>query len=191
MVKVILPKFFINGKDDENTLVFFLAGPVLGGGDWQYEAFKEFSKRIHPDVLAYIIIPCRYDALHPFRNGKHSQIAIHWHDECITRQTVWERQYLNRASEPRRGCVLFWLPCESKIEPRNDHNPYARDTYGELGEWRGRLMANPNLSVVVGAEEKFPGLSVISCNFNRALGREFPIYPTLADTVDAAIKKVT
>lgn len=63
------------------------------------------------------------------------------------------------------------------------------DTRGELGEWRGRMIYDQTLRVVIGAKEGFRGLSQIQRNFNEALGYEFPIFKTLSETVDAAIKK--
>ena len=86
------------------------------------------------------------------------------------------------------GCLIFWLPCESKIYPRTGGEPYAMDTRGELGEWRGRLMNDPDLRIVIGAEPGFPGLSQISRNFSLATKSDFPIYGSLAETIAAAIK---
>lgn len=89
-----------------------------------------------------------------------------------------------------KGCLLFWLPCESKENPRNDGEPYARDTYGELGEWRGRLMYAGQQRVVVGVEPGFYGLSQIERNFQLAMQFPFPIHNSLEQTVTAVAKKV-
>jgi len=61
------------------------------------------------------------------------------------------------------------------------------DTRGELGEWRWRIKTG-QARVVIGAEPAFPGLSQIQRNFNAALGREFPIYPSIAETAKAAAR---
>ncbi len=101
------------------------------------------------------------------------------------RQLNWERHYLDIASE--HGCVIFWLPVESKSNPRIGGGPYATDTRGELGEWRGRLMGNPSLKVVVGGEEGFDSFSQIERNFKLGVSPDFPIYRTLSETVQAAV----
>jgi len=108
------------------------------------------------------------------------------------RQLEWERHYLDWAS--KNGCIIFWLPCESKDEPRQGNEPYAMDTRGEIGEWRGRLMNNSiftTMNLVIGGEFGFPGLETIHRNFEQALREKFPIYPTLEETVKAAIIKAT
>lgn len=64
------------------------------------------------------------------------------------------------------------------------------DTRGELGEWRGRMMANKKLRVIVGAEPDFPGLSQIARNWNQALRKNIPIRSTLEEVVTIAIAKV-
>jgi hypothetical protein len=100
------------------------------------------------------------------------------------RQTDWERHYLEQAAEKwPAGCIIFWL-AEQK-EPRQDGGPYARDTYGEIGEWRGRMMRAPHLRVVVGAEKEFPGLSQIKRNFELALP-DLKIYDTMEEVVERA-----
>lgn len=152
---------------------------MLGGGDWQYDCCLGIHKRVEH---FYAAIPTRYKdghALLPFKESGD--------ERAFDRQLSWERHYLQVAAH--RGCLIFWLRCESKTNPRNDGKSYAMDARGELGEWRGQMMGNPNLHVVVGAEKDFPGLSQIERNFKIALGSEFPIYPTLDETIEAAIKK--
>jgi hypothetical protein len=108
-------------------------------------------------------------------------------EDYFSRQTLWERYYLEIVAKRKNGCIIFWLPCESKDNPRRDGSPYARDSYGELGEWRGRMINDPNLHVVIGAESGFPGLNQINANFSSALKKEFCIHTTLQDTVKAAV----
>lgn len=159
--------------------LFFFGGPIKGGGDWQYRGCLELQKHLEH---FYAVIPNRYTEEHPLLRFA---MPI---KELFPRQTKGERHYLEIAATCG-GCVIFWLECESKEQPRTDKNPYARDTYGEVGEWRGRLMHDPNLSVVVGAQKEFPGLDVIQQNFNYALKTQFPIYATLEETVEAAVQK--
>jgi hypothetical protein len=180
MNHVILPKTLVSPECHQGP-VFFLAGPVLGGGNWQYQAFEMLRKRLKN---FHVAIPVRYKPTHPILH--HVEVGI---ANNFPRQTTWERHYLELAS--KQGCIIFWLPSESKTDPRNDGNPYARDTYGELGEWRGRMMHDPKIRLVIGAEESFSGLSQIRCNFSHALNDLwFPTYTTLEDTLDAAIREI-
>jgi hypothetical protein len=179
-MNLILPKTRANLGGLSAFPMFFLAGPILGGGDWQHAATKMLAQIWGGCV---IVNPCRYGEEHPLY--RHRLPAIDGAPP-FERQTDWERHYLEfAAGDADHGCVIFWLPCQR--EPRSDGQPYARDTYGELGEWRGRMMTHPHLRVVVGAEPDFPGLNVIKRNFDRALGRDFPIAETLEHTVMQAI----
>lgn len=177
-MKIILPKTFYEKKDD--LPVFFLAGPVRGGDDWQQACCREIQKYISD---FYIAIPYYHKELsedHPF-----IALRVMGDENYFERQLNWERYYLDLAST--NGCVIFWLPVESTINPRIGGGPYATDTRGELGEWRGRLMNNPKLKVVVGGDADFISMSQIERNFKLAVRPDFPIYATLAETVKAAV----
>lgn len=180
-MKIILPKEHVRHFDYGNPPVFFLAGPVQGGGDWQQEMCFEIKRQLgERDFLA--AVPCRYGQSHYLRNFKASgKIDVYEH------QLDWERHYLHLTGT--HGCIIFWLPEESKMCPRNDGLPYATDTRGELGEWRGQLMHNHFLRVVIGGEKGFPGLDVIVRNFKAAIHPDFPIYESIRKTVSAAIAK--
>lgn len=184
-MKLILPKNFVDvgpGSFYEKTPLFFLAGPVQGGGDWQRRALYLINRYQEHCLVA---IPCRYsenDELRRLHASPYSSGGV------FERQTDWEGHYLERAS--RNGCVLFWLACEDKENPRTDGEPYGRDTSGELGGYGwGPFKYEPNLHVVVGAEPDYHGLSVIKRNFDNSLKRDFPIYATLEETVRAAVQK--
>lgn len=181
-IKVILPRtdYDINNSKDP---IFFFAGPISGGGDWQKKCFYELKKHLSAFVA---VIPCKYNLTHEIFIYR-----VSGEEDNYSRQTLWERNYLEIIANKKNGCVIFWLPCESKDNPRNDGNPYARDTYGELGEWRGRMINNPNLHITIGAESGFLGLSQISANFNDALKKDFPIYTSISDTVLSAIRKAS
>ena len=176
-MKVILPKT-LHEIDWSYGPLFFFAGPIKGGGDWQRRACAEVEKRL---TDYYATIPCRYGDDHSLR-----KYAASGRGDYFSSQTFWERHYLELAATCR-GCIVFWLPCESKTDPRSDGQPYARDTYGEIGEWRGALKFNPNLKVVIGAEQGFPGLEVMKKNFVGALKQDFPFYNTLEETIQAAV----
>lgn len=133
-----------------------------------------------------VVCPCRYAQDDPIRN-EHAHISTDANKVVFKRQTNWERYYLEHASQ--RGCIIFWLGCEDKNNPRTDGGPYGRDTYGEQGAWRVHLKYNPSLRVVIGAEPEFSGLSVIKCNLDEELGYDFPIYSSMEETVKAAVRK--
>ena len=183
----ILPKDNIN-VSWPNLPVFFLAGPVQGGSDWQHTMcqllHQETAKPGARIQEFFVAIPCRYPAGHPLREYQSEGSAK---EGVFARQLDWERHYLRIAAE--RGKIIFWLPCESRTEPRKDGNPYARDTYGELGEWRGRLIHEPKYRkrVLIGAEEGFPGLDVIQRNFRQAFLYDFPFYLTMEEVVEKAM----
>jgi hypothetical protein len=108
-------------------------------------------------------------------------------EDRFERQTPWERHYLELAS--RIGCILFWLPRESKLNPRLGSIPYASGSRDELGEWRGRLAYDKSIRLVIGAHPKFPLLGPIAYSYRQVCGPDFPIYRTLEETVEAALAK--
>ncbi len=179
-MKLLLPKTYLP-PESIDTSIYFLGGPIRGGGDWQQDAARYLWSR-KPEAI--VVNPSRYAPSHPLYSYR-----MHGDEKYFPRQKLWERFYLGIAGLPSKrevGCVLFWLPCQSKTNPRRDGDPYARDTYGEIGEWRMRVEFEA-ARVVIGAEAGFPGLDQIKCDFDDALGVDFPIHPTLEATVDAAI----
>lgn len=177
-MRIYLPKT-LSVVDFDYGPFFFLAGPVRGGGDWQHK-FCSMLRGYIPNFTA--ALPCRYNEDHPLM--PHS---IHGHMGEFDHQTFWERHYLEIAAE--KGCLVFWLPEESRVHPRGADGPYGRDSYGEIGEWRGRLMHDSSLRIVMGAEPGFPGLKQIRLNQCRATDSQFPIYGTIEETVCAALAK--
>lgn len=176
---IILPKTFI----PEGSLfkpVFFLAGPIRGGGDWQRQACHLL---LVSNSVCTVVIPCQYERDDPLYKSQSYGIASNF-----PRQTRWERHYLELAG--RLGCIIFWLPApQPDFVPQPGHS-YARDTRGELGEWRTQLYYQPRLRVVFGAEADFPGLSVFEANLHDQLGSDFPIHTTLPETVAAAVQRL-
>lgn len=188
----------LHDKSVAGERLYFLAGPIRGADDWQAKAIKLIREK---DPNCYIACPCRYGNGHPlyqYSMDYVSEDTILFHN-----QTTWERYYLKIAAS--RGAVIFWLPEESKTNPRKkEDGPYARDTYGELGRWsvisaRAKRPPYPareeTVNLVIGAEENFPGLSVIQKNFvgdhfddyNEHSDR-FPIYFSLEETISEAVK---
>ncbi|MCK9345132.1 MAG: hypothetical protein M0P64_03370 [Candidatus Pacebacteria bacterium] len=183
-MQLILPKNFVEVGADSfyaKTPLFFLAGPVLGGGDWQRKMLHLINQRQEHCLVA---IPCRYPEEDEIRRLHVPNYA----QNVFAHQTHWERCYLRHAAQ--KGCIIFWLGEEDKFNPRDDGEPYARDTRGEIGAWGVHLKYVPSFRVVVGAEPGFPGLSVIKRNLDDELGYDFPIYSTMEDTVKAAVRKL-
>lgn len=155
-------------------------GPIRGGGDWQRRACEILQSNLTEEF--FVATPCRWGPEHPLY---HDNAGGH---ETFSRQLPWERYYLDLAARNSpRGCVICWLPEESKTDPRKD-GPYARDTYGELGEFRGRMMCDKKARFVLGAEPGFPGLDVIVRNFEGALKVGLYVSPNLEETVTRAIE---
>ncbi len=181
-MRLILPNTFVE-IDYSYGPLFFLAGPVRGGGDWQAKCADLIHKK-HFDQC-YIAIPCRYEENHP-----HMRYRISGNETRFPRQLAWERYYLEKAAG-MHGCLIFYLPLESKTHPHPGPEPYAMDTRGELGEWRWRARDKHSNHIVIGAEEGFFGLSQIEYNFSVALGRDFKAHRSLEATVEAACQVVT
>src|SRR6266481_552306 len=103
--KLILPN---NAVLMGSNPVFFLAGPIRGGGDWQKKAIYLLAKEV-PD--AYIVCPCRYTPNHElYRFSVPPSPDEEWKKldlPSFPRQTLWERYYLDRAS--KHGSIIFWL----------------------------------------------------------------------------------
>ncbi len=203
MIKIalILPKRGVVLDLQKNEHLYFLAGPIRGAGDWQAKAIKILTEK---DPACYIACPCRYiEQLHELAGYSlpATELPRSTDDERelpeyvleFPNQTLWERHYLAMAAH--FGSIIFWLPLEDANNPRKkEDGPYARDTYGELGRWsiRNSYQINPlgkdkNVKMIVGAEENFPGLSVIKKNLDDDHGKNFPIYTTLEETIDHAI----
>ena len=184
---LILPKMHPVLEEYRKLPMFFLAGPILGGGDWHMPMSELLMKRLESLIM---VNPSRYDSSHP-HYGYHEHLETETKyagrqmpEIHFERQTDWERYYLDQAADKwQTGCVIFWL-AEQK-EQRPDGMPYAMDTRGEIGEWRGRMMYDRNLRVVMGAEKNFPGLSQIKRNFELALP-DFRIYDTMEEVVERA-----
>lgn len=111
-------------------------------------------------------------------------------------QTLRERYYLEMAWA--EWSIIFWLPEEDNENPRKKEEwPYARDTYGELGEWRirtkfwidGSMTTWNNIFFVLGWEKWFHGIDVIEKNYKWVFWSEYTVYTTLEDTCRAGIDK--
>lgn len=184
LMQIVLPKVFVPFAVIDASINFFLLGPIKGGGNWQTQAC-EMIRDLNLETSVKIYVPCRWDKSHPL--SKH---FFKGPVDTASRQTDWERFFLDESGRRSRrgGCIIAWLPCESREFPRTDGQPYARDSYGEIGEWRGRLMHDPKLRFAIGAEEGFPGLSVMKRNFELALEERLTFQSTLNDTIREACR---
>jgi hypothetical protein len=95
----------------------------------------------------------------------------------------WERHYLKIAS--RQGAILAWLPNETQ---HDCEKVYGRDTRGELGEWRGRLVYDSSIKLVLGGEPGFDGIEMIKRNF-LAVSPDMKFYSTLEETCAEAARQ--
>lgn len=160
--------------------LFFLAGPIRGGGDWQSYMSERIMSR---ESSALIACPSRWD-------GKH-RLAHHFYQpysQADNRQIVWERHYLRQAGlEPDvPGCVIFWLGLESATHPNPGPEPYAMDTRREIGKFTA-FAEMMDVRMVVGGDRNFYGLDVILYELSEAVGKPYPFYETMSDVIDRAI----
>lgn len=205
-INLILPKrrVKVGLKALLHARLYFLGGPIRGAkggyGAWQTEAIKYLAAE---DPGCFIVCPCRWDESHELFIHALPEDASDIMDEFPS-QTLWERYYLEKAAQ--FGSIIFWLAEEDKINPRKkEEGPYGRDTYGEQGEWRIRSKYNigahgspnpqtlyesqPKVNVVIGGEDGFSGIDVITKNWKDLHGDGFTMYPTMQQTIDAAITK--
>lgn len=177
IMKVLTPKT-IPSLDPPQNPVFFFAGPGPGGGDWQTGAVLYLNSLIND---CFVAIPHQYPDDHPL-----TQFAAKEVGRVFESQSHWERHLFEIAS--KSGCIMFWLPEESKIEPRpRDHGPYGLNTLSNLGRWSARKAYDPAIKLVIGAEPGFPGLDAIHTNTNMDVGYDFRFHATLEETVRAAV----
>ncbi|MDR0860508.1 MAG: hypothetical protein LBO09_06115 [Candidatus Peribacteria bacterium] len=178
--KLLLPKEGVLLPENGKYRLYFLAGPIRGGGDWQKKAIQLLMDY---DPGCYVACPCWYQkeaSLLPY------QMASNDHCLFFERQTLWERYYLREAI--MHGCIIFWLPIEDPKNPRKkEDGPYARETYGEIGRWSMKAFiqgAHP----IFGAEKGFSGLDQIHVNLCEDFWKKFPIYDSLEKTIKKAVK---
>lgn len=132
--------------------VIFLAGPIQGGPEWQYQA----AAIIH-DLNSQLVIAC------PRKNYVENGFIYE-------KQVDWETHYLNRAA--RAGAIMFWLAAQVEETPGR---AYAQTTRFELGEWKARHQQS-GVKLIVGIEEGFGNERYI----RRRLGQDCPNIPILS-----------
>ncbi|MFA5870402.1 MAG: hypothetical protein WC842_00730 [Candidatus Paceibacterota bacterium] len=135
--------------------VFFLAGPIRGGGGWQMEAAESLWAN-HPGCI--VADPSRWDVAEKMAKNDEERKKITEHrknsfgikdDVLYPHQAGWESDHMEVAS--KKGMLIFWLEKESKTEARpQGEGVYAQDTRVEIGMWLERIKNNPNLNVKIG-----------------------------------------
>lgn len=194
---ILVPKQIIPVKPTLEAPLFFLAGPIRGGGDWQKDMAIELMQHCNE---AQIACPSRWTAEHALAEHFFQPFS-----QAENRQLVWERHYMEQAAigfsyrisghtlqEPMcrtPGCLIFWLPLESTSEPHPGPEPYAMDTRRELGKYAA-LVAHHRARVVIGGNSDFFGLDVILNEFADASSEEtFPFYRSMRNLAKAALFK--
>lgn len=150
---------------NEEGRVVFLAGPIQGAPEWQYQA----ADIIHTLDSGLIVASprIRYD------EGEF----------VYEKQVDWETHYLNRAAKV--GGIMFWLAAQTEETPGR---AYAQTSRFELGEWKSRHEQS-GVKLVVGIEEGFGNERYI----RRRLGQDctnIPILSSLSDTCEAIVELV-
>ena len=171
-----LKNYFAHPRFNTDTGLFYLAGPILGGGGWQSEAADYLAAKTTGAVIA-----C------PARFPSSASSEVQGEEHGFEHQLDWESPFM--AAAATEGCLVFWLPKESATTPRNDGNPYAMMTRDEIGKWRQRLSAGTHLNVVIGIEDGFPGKREIEFLIRKDIGSGFLVYHSLYDALDGAIAK--
>lgn len=184
---IYVPKRIIQIKPSILAPLFFLAGPIRGGGDWQHAMAWELLQR---NGNANIAVPSRWTAEHPLRDYFVAPFT-----QADNRQLVWERHYMEQAAlsfkqrpdeDGDPGCLVFWLGLESKTSPHPGPEPYAMDTRREVGKYTAFIQTH-GARVVVGGHREFYGLDVMLNELADAAGEDsFPFYEDMGELADAA-----
>lgn len=185
---ILVPKQIIPVQPTIEAPLFFLAGPIRGGGDWQHQMALELMRQC---PKANIACPSRWTAEHPL-----AEHFVQPFSQAPNRQLVWERHYMEQAAigdyksdYTTPGCLIFWLPLESKSDPHPGPEPYAMDTRRELGKFTA-LYGWAGARVVLGGDRQFYGLDVILNEFADVSGTDtFPYYETMSELVEAALSE--
>ncbi len=180
---IIVPK--IIERIHPSLPLIFLAGPIRGGGDWQWQMATALIRQC-PDVQ--IACPCRWNEVHPL-----SSYFVRPFSPAPNRQLYWERHYMERAAlnPKQRGCVLFWFGLEDRKNPHQGPGPYAMDTRREIGKFTAFKKMFPATRIVVGGSEAFYGLSVIRDELDDATGVPFPFYTDMGELANMALQTAT
>ncbi len=181
----IPPKMLVHNRYDWPH--FFFLGPVRGGGDWQIPGFPMLRDELDIAGLMtkyYVSIPCRWPDNNPIAKFRARGMTDYHKD-----QLSWEITNIRRAAKlEKKGCAIMWLCKEPHPELHTWEDSYAMDSRREVGKMTGIMINDPDWRFVLGAEEGFLGLSQIKRDLSIELGYDYPIYPTLRETIRAGVK---
>ncbi len=177
---IYVPKQIVPLTPTVQSPLFFLAGPIRGGGDWQSNMAEEIQNQ---EPSALITCPSRWNSEHRLASNFHKPFS-----KAKNRQLVWERHYLKQAGlEPDvPGCVIFWFGLESREQPHPGPEPYAMDTRREIGKFTA-YAETMNVRIVVGGDRNFHGLDVILFELSEAFGHHIPFYETMEEVAGKAL----
>jgi hypothetical protein len=171
---LILPKSKIPLKKQK---LFYLAGPVEGGGGWQKKAISILRKDF-PE--AYFAFRCPFNEMRRLR-----RFALKGEEEQYSSEAEWRRDQMEFAA--MSGCLMFWLGPQDKEEEADFTKiPYGLIASREEAVWAFRLFYNNKLRVVIGVHHSFPGHDEIVENLLDLFGANFHVYNRLPDLLEAA-----
>lgn len=190
-MSIYLPKQIVQLNPTFDSPLFFLAGPVRGGGDWQADMSESIFDQ---EPSALIVCPTRWSEKHRLSHYFHQPFS-----DAENRQLVYERHYIKQAGLEKNvnGCVILWFGLESEEHPHDGPEPYAMDTRRETGKltafaevllWFPELREKMDVRLVVGGDPNFHGLEVILFELSEAFGQSFPFYETMEDVVTNALR---
>lgn len=140
-IRIINSPFTV--EDHNQGINIFLAGPILGTGDWQSEAGKILTR-----LTAMDLDPNRQINVFNPRRPEFTDLKD-FSDDTFYEQVEWEHDHLSKARN--RGVTLFWLANKTIEMP---HRNFGLTTLFELGEVIGN-QEDQLSSVVVGIEPGF------------------------------------
>lgn len=153
--KLLLQPKHVIPEEYKDRKVFFLAGPIRGGGGWQMQAAEILWKKFPGCIVAD---PSRWDVALKNASSEEERLVILEHikngigvkdGQKYEVQAAWESDHMTMAAE--KGTLLFWMERESKESPRSkDEGVYAQDTRPEFGIWIERVHNNSSLNVKFG-----------------------------------------
>lgn len=165
--------------------IYFLAGPILGGGNWQKDAIKMLEQK---DPGCYVVCPWDWYQPHELYASSIPQDKL-----LALKHKEWTTYYMELSA--KYGSLIFWLPCE-----KQHTDNYIRDTYYQLKLWGNSYSKNWAIyNITIGAEGKFPSLSIIKKNWleDSKIQPSYPtnipetlFYTTIEDTIIGAINNI-
>lgn len=157
--------------------LIFLAGPIRGSSEWQFEAIDYLKPRVN----AHIASPRRP---HVQTEIEAKRLGIQWRFYSPEEQSDWEIDTLLYAY--KFGVAVFWFQREQ--EHLCDHC-HAQTTRVEVGIMIGHAMAGHRGNLIIGIEDEFDGAPYIRHTMRRCVGIT-RFYRTLKDTLEAAVTKI-